>query len=43
MEGDKDSTLEANVVINVRNCEDLNEMDNRVQIYDINKVNIQKM
>lgn len=42
MEGGKDSTLEDNFEVKVRNCEDLNEVDKKGQVY-INKVNIQKM
>lgn len=37
LEGDKDSTLEAIVMIKVRNPEDLNEMEKRGQICDVNK------
>ena len=43
MEGGRYSTLEAIVVMKVRNHIALNEMEKRGQIYDMNKVNIQKM
>lgn len=36
LEGDKDSTLEAIVMIKVRNPEDLNDMEKRGQICDVN-------
>lgn len=40
MEGVRDSTFKAIVVIKARNCENLSEMDKRGKIYDINKVNM---
>ena len=40
MEGVRDSTFKAIVVVKVRNCENLNEMERRGKIYDINKVNM---
>ena len=40
LEGARDSTFEAVVVIKVRNHEGLNEMEKKDHIYDINKVNM---
>lgn len=40
LEGVRDSTFKAIVVVKVRNCENLNEMERRGKIYDINKVNM---
>lgn len=42
MEGAKDSTLEAFVVMKVRSHRGLNEMKTRGQIYDVNRVNIEE-